>query len=183
MKLSSNPCRFAGLAAFSLVLLSLGADSEVKSYEVGEVKFEAPSAWKSVKPRSAIIQLQFVIPRVKGDPEDAVLTVASSGGGTEANVLRWRSQFKDADGNIANADTKSVKAKNVSVTRVEILGHYFPPRFLAEKDREDFFLLAGVVETKATGYYFKLLGPEKTVASAREAFDRLIASISATETQ
>jgi hypothetical protein len=184
MKFTRKPYRSASLAAFALVLLAVGADSESKSYEVSELKFDAPAAWKSVAPRSRLTQLQLVVEKLKGDPDDAVLTVSAldgGGGGTEANIKRWESQFKDKDGNAAKAETKTVKAKNIEVTRVELLGHYYPPPFLNQPDREDYFLLGAIVQTKATGYYFKLLGPEKTVASARGAFDKLIGSISASE--
>jgi hypothetical protein len=184
MKVTRKPFRSARLAAFALVLLAVGADSESKSYDVSELKFDAPTTWKSVTPRSALSQLQFVVTRVKGDKEDAVMTVSAfpgGGGGTEANIKRWQSQFKDAEGNPAKVDSKTVKGKNVEATRVEVLGHYYPPPFLREMDRPDFFLLGAVIQTKETGYYFKMIGPERTVAGARDAFDKLLASIAAKE--
>ena len=47
------------------------------------------------------------------------------GAGTvDANVKRWQSQFRDADGNPPKIESKTVKGKNVEVTRVETAGHY-----------------------------------------------------------
>ena len=55
-----------------------------------------------------------------------VFAFPGGAGTVEANVQRWRSQFKDADGNPPRIESKVVKGKNVDVTRVETAGHYFP---------------------------------------------------------
>src|SRR5262249_21765974 len=125
----------------ALIVLIAGADAPTKTYEVGELVFQAPAAWKSVKPRSTMSQLQFVAEPVEGDKEQGVMPVSAlraGGGGVEANVKRWQSQFKDADGNPAKIESKTVKGKNVEVPRVEIAGHYFPPPFFGEPDKPNY---------------------------------------------
>jgi hypothetical protein len=184
MKLSMNRFRRASLGAIAILLIGLAADTPPKSHEVGELTFQTPGEWKSVKPRSSMSQLQLVIEQVKGDDAEAVLTLSAlraGGGGVEANVKRWQSQFKDEQGNPAKLESKTVKGKNVEVTRVETAGHYYPPPFFKEPDQPNYRLLGAIVQTGTTGYFFKVIGPEKTVAAARPAFDEMIASIKATE--
>lgn len=184
MNLSMNRFRRAGLGAFAILLIGLGADTPPKSHEVGELTFQTPGDWKSVKPRSNMTQLQLVVERVKADDADAVLTLSalgSGGGGVEANIKRWQTQFKDEEGKPAKLESKTVKGKNVEVTRAETAGHYYPPPFFNEPDKANYRLIGAIVQTGSTGYFFKLIGPEKTVVAARPAFDAMIASIKAAE--
>ena len=125
------------------------------------------------------------VPPVEGDKEPAELVVFAFPGGAgtvEANVQRWRSQFKDADGNPPRIESKTVKGKNVDVTRVETAGHYYPSQFPGrpkEPDRPNYRLLGAIVETPATGYFIKMVGPDRTMQAARDDFDQMIASMSA----
>jgi hypothetical protein len=162
--------------------LAAAADAPTHSVTVGELSFEAPASWKAVTPRSQMIQNQMSVPPAQGDTEPAELTVSAfrgGGGGVEANLKRWQSQFKDADGNPPKLDRKTVKGQNVDVVRAETGGHYYPPPFTRLPDKADYRLVGAIVETPDAGYYLKLIGPEKTVSAARPAFDKLLASIKA----
>jgi hypothetical protein len=73
-----------------------------------------------------------------------------------------------------------VKGKNVDVTRVETSGRYVAPEFPGSSrtlDKPNFRLLGAIVLTDTTGYFLKMVGPEKTMMAARPAFDVLIGSI------
>ena len=48
-------------------------------------------------------------------------------------------------------------------------------------NKPDFHLLGAIVQTPSTGYFLKMIGPEKTMAAAEADFDRLIASITVAE--
>jgi hypothetical protein len=50
-----------------------------------------------------------------------------------------------------------------------------------EPDRPNYRLLGAIVQTRDTGYFIKMTGPERTMQAARDGFDQLIASISVTE--
>jgi hypothetical protein len=152
------------LGAAVVVLMILAADDPPKAYEVGEVTFQAPAAWKSVRPSSTMSQVQLVVEPVSGEEDKAVMTVSAlraGGGGVEANVKRWQSQFKDEDGNVAKVESKTVKGKNVDVTRVETAGHYYPPPFTRQPDKANYRLLGAIVQTAEAGYFFKMIGPDK----------------------
>ncbi len=180
----------AGLGAIAVVLgvgglaLGLGADSPPQTIDAGGLKFQAPAGWKSNPPSSSMRRAELKIGPTGGDKEPAELVVFAFPGGAgtvEANVQRWRSQFKDADGNPPRIESKVVKGKNVDVTRVETAGHYYPSQFPGrpkEPDRPNYRLLGAIVQTPETGYFVKMTGPDKTMQAVRGDFDQLIASMS-----
>lgn len=186
LRTSSVP-RFAGPVSVLVVLgLTIAANAPTQTVTVRDLTFDAPAAWKSVKPRSQMIQTQLTIAPAAGDEEPAELTVsafagAGGGGGIEANIKRWQSQFKDANGGTAKLDQKTVKGKNIDVVRAETAGHYYPPPFTRQPDKADYRLLGAIVETKTAGYFLKLIGPDKTVSAARADFDKMLATIHAGE--
>src|SRR5271165_3007996 len=127
---------------------------------------------------------QLKVEPVPGDEYPALLVVYAFPGGAgsvEANLKRWQGQFKDADGNPPRIESRTVKGKNVEVTRVETSGHYFPSPFPGrpkEPDRPNYRLLGAIAQTPTTGYFLKMIGPDKTMQAVRGEFDQLIASMS-----
>src|SRR4051812_22918715 len=113
----SRPYRRFALAA--LLVLSAGAapaDDPVKTRKLTaeELSFEVPEAWKS-GPTSQFRKVQLEIAPAQGDKEPAVLALFIFGGGAgtvQANVERWRSQFKDADGDKPEVEQVKVKGQN-----------------------------------------------------------------------
>ncbi len=97
--------------------------------------------------RRAILKIE----PMEGDdfPGELVVYAFPGGAGSvEANIERWQKQFKDKDGNPPKIETKTVKGKNVDVTRAETSGHYFPAQFgRPEPDRPDARLLGAIVQT------------------------------------
>jgi hypothetical protein len=126
---------------------------------------------------------QYKIEAVKGDEaptEMAVFALPGAAGGVEANVERWQSQFKDDAGNSPKAKVSKVKGQNTEVTLVEIAGHWYPPAFPGQPRQADVAgarFLGAIVLTGETGFYIRLVGPEKTVESARADYNKLVSSI------
>lgn len=162
-----------------------GADAPTRTIDAGGLTFEVPAAWKSNPPSSGMRRAELRIAPAEGDKEPAELVVFAFPGGAgtvEANVKRWQSQFKDAGGNPPPVESKTVKGKNVEVTRVETAGHYYPSQFpgqAKQSDQPNYRLLGAIAQTGTTGYFLKLVGPDKTVQAARPVFDQLIASMTA----
>jgi len=181
--------RKVGLETLALGLalmgLGLGADGPTQTIDAGGLTFQVPAAWKSNPPSSNMRRAELKVAAVEPDKEPAELVVFAFPGGAgtvEANVKRWQSQFKDADGNPPRIESKTVPGKNVEVTRVETAGHYFPSPFPGrpkEPDRPNYRLLGAIVQTGDTGYFLKMIGPDKTMQAARADFDQMIASMSA----
>jgi hypothetical protein len=178
--MSIHRTRIAAVAMMTAsVLVLAGADDPMQTIKAGDLTFKAPSSWKSERPKSSMRRAQLKVEPVKGDTEPAELVVTSfggGGGGVDANVARWESQFEGG----VKAKVEKKKGTNIDVTRVEIAGHFVAPVSpgAPEKlDKPNFRLLGAIVITPDAGYFFKMVGPDKTMQASREGFDALIASI------
>lgn len=176
-----------GLASLLVFLpFSLGADEpETKTVSTTGIQFQVPKTWKATRPASSMRKSQLEVAPVEGDkqPAEMVLYVFGGGAGTvEQNIERWKNQFKAADGGEVDMETSQVKAQNAEVTRAECAGTFTAPSFtvpFGQKagPQENYRLLGAIVETDEAGYFFKLIGPDKTVKSAEPAFDAMLKSI------
>ena len=179
----STRIRSFRLGAIAATLLAIGADAPPQTIDAGGMTFQAPASWKSNKPSSTMRRAQLKVVPVEGDSEPAELVVtgfARGAGTVEQNVSRWQGMFKDKDGKPPKIETKTIKGKNVEVIRVETGGNFVAPEFPGSPklmNKPDFHLLGAIVQTPSTGYYLKMIGPEKTMAAAEAGFDRLITSI------
>jgi hypothetical protein len=184
MKRSSKVHRITplGFALPAMALLLLGADPPKQTVDAQGVKFQAPAAWKTVPTTSQMRRATLKIDPLEGDdfPGELVVYAFPGGVGTvNANIDRWQKQFKDKDGNPPKIETKTVKGKNVEVTRAETSGHYFPAQFggRPEPDRPDARLLGAIVLTDQAAYVIKLVGPNKTLTKLSPDFDELLTTI------
>jgi hypothetical protein len=180
-----RPSRTAGLALAAIAALGLVAADEPKTQTIdaGGLAFTAPASWKKAEKIDQMRQAQLAIAAVEGDGypgELVVFAFPGAAGGVDANVERWRSQFRGKDGEPPKAEVKTVPGQNVNVSRVEIAGDYEPPRFPgrpAQPARANARLLGAIVITEETGYFIRLIGPDKTVKSITGDFDKLVHSI------
>jgi hypothetical protein len=108
-----------------------------------------------------------------------VFAFPGGAGSVDANLERWRKLFKDKDGNPPEIQSKTVKGKNVDVTRAETAGHYYPAQFGAarEPDRPDARLLGAIVVGDDVSFFIRMVGPDKTMTKLRPDFDALLATI------
>ena len=179
----STQIRNFRLGAIAATLLAIGADAPPQTIDAGGMTFQAPASWKSSKPSMTMRRAQLKVDPAQGDPEAAELVVFAFPGGAgtvEDNVNRWQGQFKDKDGKPPRVERKTIKGKNVEVFRVETGGHFVAPEFPGSPklmNKPDFHLLGAIVQTPSTGYFLKMIGPDKTMAAAEAGFDSLISSI------
>ena len=171
-----------GLVA-ALVGVAVAADDAPQTIKADDLSFKAPADWKAETPKSKMRKAQMKIEPIKGDDEAAELVVfvfPNGAGSVESNIDRWEKQFIDADKSTPKAKVEKKKGINVDVTRVEVSGRFVAPVTPGGAERNDkanYRLLGAIVETKDNGYFFKLTGPDKTVAAASKAFDGLIESM------
>jgi hypothetical protein len=171
-----------GLVA-ALLGVAVAADEPPKTIQADDLSFKVPAEWKKETPKSNMRKVQLKVEPVKGDDEAAefvVFAFANGAGSVESNIDRWEKMFVDADKKTPKAKVEKKKGVNVDVTRAEISGRYIAsvmPGAAAKNDKPNYRLLGAIVETKDTGYFFRLTGPEKTVAEASKAFDSMIESM------
>jgi hypothetical protein len=173
----------AAPATVAALLVLAGADDAAKPIKAGELAIKIPGSWKVEKPTNAMRKAQLKVEPAPGDTDQAELLVfqfPNRAGTVEANVDRWEKMFVDADGKQPKSKSEKKKGANVDATRVEVAGRYVAsvsPGAAEKFDKPDFRLLGAIVETDDFAYFFRMIGPEKTVKAAQPGFDAMIASI------
>jgi hypothetical protein len=153
---------------------------------LGSLRLSVPAGWVEQAPSSSMRKAQFTLPRANGDGEDGELVVfyfgPGQGGSVEANIDRWVGQFGQPDGSSSKDKVKTSKSEvaGMPVTFVEVTGTYQAPIMPGAPERHNspgYRLLAAVVETSDGPWFFKLVGPKKTIAKWSDSFDHFIKSI------
>jgi hypothetical protein len=152
----------------------------------GSLKFNVPTGWVEQNPSSPMRKGQFGLPKADGDTTDAELVVfyfgAGQGGSVEANIDRWIGQISQPDGSSSKEKAKTSKktVAGLPVTLVDVNGTYQPlmmPGGGQQVPNAGYRMMAAVVETTEGPWFFKLVGPEKTVAKWASSFDQFINSL------
>ena len=172
-------------ALIALLVASSGAFAE----SAAGIEWKAPDGWK-LEPARPMRAATYRIPAANGDPEDAELGVfhfgQGQGGSIDANIQRWISQFEQPDGKPSQQVAKVTKEKNgkLETTVIDLPGTYLAsvggPMSPAKERKPKFRLLGAIVEAPEGSVFFKMTGPEKTVAAARPGFQKMLKSIKAT---
>lgn len=168
-----------------LVIVSTALWLPLLSLAQGSLKYDPPKGWVSKPPASAMRVAEFVLPRAMGDPEDASLTIyffGGQGGSVEANLVRWTNQMVQPDGRPSRqvAKTERFSSNGMKVTVLDVSGAYtaeMRPGASERYNKSNFRMKAAVLETSAGPYFFKLIGPQKTVARWDESFATFIKSV------
>ena len=185
----TNLLRYGLVVAIAGVapLLALRADDKKEEkkgavVEIDGLKSAVPADWKQEEVTSKFRSHHFRIPHVPDDKTDAEMMIfffgAGSGGSADANVKRWKSMFIPPEGkqidDVAKVD--SFKVGNVNVTYLDVQGTYkfkerpFDPA-AKEELRPDHRMLGVVFDSPNGPYFFRLVGPAKTVEHNKKAFE------------
>ncbi len=152
----------------------------------GEVVYTVPEGWVSEPPRSQMRRAQFRWPGGEGS-DDAVLAVfffPGTGGSVEANLTRWYGQFKQPDSSSTLYHVnKSYRIINgIPVTLVYVTGIYVRPKNPMVmmggpvEELPDYAMLAAIAETRNGPWFFKAVGPQKTIDRWKNSFDEFVKS-------
>ena len=151
------------------------SSAEPPAKKPAELAWTMPSGW-SAEPTAGMRKATYRIAKAAGDKEDATLAVIAAGGSVESNVARWKTQF-DQPHDIQRTEGK---VGDLQVTTVEIHGTYTGGGVMVGESpdpRPGWALVGAIVPTQDQAYFFKMLGPDKTVAAARHDFQALVDSI------
>ena len=150
--------------------------------DVGAIAFAVPEGWETQTPSSSMRRAQLVANGSAGPAELIVYYFGPQGAGSDKdNIDRWVGQFAKADGSPADSpDIRSLEVSGHSITRVEVAGTYTntmgqpgaTPEGAAGRR-----MLAAIAASAEGPYYFKMVGPDATVAEQRDSFDGLLRSI------
>jgi hypothetical protein len=174
------------LGLVAIAVLSVRADEPKQTIDAKGLTFEAPKAWKSSPPTNQMRRAELKADPIEGDGYPAELIVFAFPGGAgsvEANIERWQKLFTDDQGNPPKIETQKVKGKNVEVVRAETHGDYHPASFGGPQQpvRKGARLLGAIVVAGDTGYFLRMVGPDKTMKKLTPDFDEMLKSIKAGE--
>ncbi len=139
------------------------------------IVWKAPDAWKLLDHPSPMRLATYTIPKAEGDAEDAELSVTRVGGDVASNIQRWSGQFEGSP----QPKTSERSAGDLKITVVELEGTYSGmamPGQGAAGPKQNFAMLAAIVEGGGDAHFFKMTGPKKTIDAARGGFDELVSS-------
>jgi hypothetical protein len=146
------------------------------------LKSTAPSSWKEEAPSNNMRLTQFRLPKKGDDKEDAELVIFKGlGGGSKANVERWKKQFVVAkDKKIDEvAKVTDIKLGERPGVYLDIQGTYlsnpapFNPRSKPQ-EKPNYRMLAIYFDGEKDPYQIKLTGPAKTVEAYKNGFDEWV---------
>jgi hypothetical protein len=144
----------------------------------GGIRWTVPAGWSAGR-TNPMRFATYAVPAAKGSDagECTVFFFGSGqGGGVDENVERWAKQFEGTPP--ARRSKKTVSG--LAVTLAEVEGAYLNPGgglMTSQGRKPGYRLLGAIVEAPQGRVFFKMTGPAATVAAARAAFDRLVASI------
>lgn len=144
---------------------------------IAGVMWDVPTAWKPVRAHSPMRKAQLSLPGESGDAEFVIYHFGrGEGGGTQANIQRWASQFKSDGHGTPTPETKTIEANGLKSTIVDVVGTYAPAPMMggaAAAPKPDYALYGVIVEGGPEGSLFvKVTGPKKTIDHWKKELDR-----------
>lgn len=148
--------------------------------------FEPAPDWVVETPTSQMRRAQYRLPRSAGDAEDGECVVyffgEMGGGGVEANLARWASQFEQPDGrdSMAVLVRSERQVAGMPVHEAQLAGTYVAETMPGSGERVNkpgFALRVAIIESDHGSYYVKLVGPAATVARHDGAFRDFIGRV------
>lgn len=142
-----------------------------------DIAWDVPAKWTTAPNPSPMRKATYKTPKAAGDTDEPEVSVSQAGGDVDSNVARWSAQLGAKD-----AKRTKVKVGSYNVTIVEVGGTFQGggmPGTPAAAPKPHWALLGAIVEGVEPPYFFKMTGPEKSVAAARGDFDKLVGSVHA----
>jgi hypothetical protein len=155
--------------------------------EAAGLRFRVANDWTRVPAPSDMRAAQFRVPRAGSDAEDGELVLfffgTGQGGSAEQNVVRWTGQFIQPDGTPSkDAAVVTIRTVNgLKQTSVDVGGTYKPAPMggAGGAEKSGWRLLGAVVEGQGGPWFWRLTGPNATVAAAKPQFEALLGSLEA----
>lgn len=146
--------------------------SEPTEKLIGGVKFEIPAGWEEKPLASTMIVGEYSLP---GDAGAGRLTLSTAGGGTAANMDRWKGQFQRGANDPEPTESKQTIAGK-EATLIEVHGTY-TDMFGGGGAKSSWQLLGVAIPIDQDHNYFvKLTGPRETLTARREEFLKFVKS-------
>lgn len=157
-----------------------GPTDDAKIAQVAGISFPKPPTWTWQPTSMRFRTLQYQVPgKVSGSgAAELVFSVfaGQDGGPTAMNIDRWKSQFRTADGEPAEAVETSWEGDGLRVTTVSAAGFY--KSMGAAAPRMGQAHRSAIVEADGRRVFVRMVGPQGTVDAAALAFEELLRNAS-----
>jgi hypothetical protein len=132
----------------------------------GAVLLKAPGHWKKLQPKINMIEAEFAVPKLEADETNG-----------RVNIERWHGQFEmekePAEPVVKEVNKVKVHLVDLSGTYLDTMGNPAGPK----SKKENYRMLAAIIETSEGNYYVKCYGPAATMEKNVEAFNKMIESV------
>jgi hypothetical protein len=146
------------------------------------VRWTAPAGWTNEGSRPMRAATYTIAP-ASGDKASAECGVyffgPGQGGTVEANLERWKGQFKGADGKVAPAQVAKRTVHGLVVTTIDAAGEYSGmggPMAASSAPVPGYRLMGAIVAGPGGNVFVKFTGPAKTLAANQQKFEQLLSS-------
>jgi len=168
------------LVFLSVLALRVYAGDAPTVFKVSEFTFTQPASWEWVQSSSPMRKAQLKVPDPKGKGAGEVVFFhfgPGDGGGTQANVDRWLSQFKEGRDKI-NAKTEDKALGGHKVTYVNAAGTYISgmPGGGTTSSMSDYALAGAIIESDKGSVFIKMTGPKELMKSSQSDFRGMVES-------
>jgi hypothetical protein len=109
---------------------------------------------------------------VSGENQAHLVVFQGIGGGRDANIARWESQFRSAEQEQVKAVVSDIEVDGVPVTLVEIEGEHM--KMGAQWFTPNQLFLAAIVQAPDGDLQIRLAGQKETVEAQRDAFMAMV---------
>lgn len=147
------------------------ASTAVPTANGSDLTWAAPADWKA-KPPGAMRKGSFAVSGAGGDADLSITAFPGDVGGELANVNRWRGQIELpplSEGDLAGATTR-LDQNGLSFVLVD---------FVSPSTNKPARIVGAIVPVNGATWFFKLMGPDATVAAAKPAFLTFLAGVRA----
>ena len=141
--------------------------------------WNVPRNWNTAEARPMRLAT-YGVPALAGDGEGAECAVfyfgPTQGGGVQENLDRWVGQFV----NPHDPQRSQQTINGFPVYRISVKGEYLTqtgPMMQTTGTKKGYALLGAIVEGPAGRVFFKLTGPEKTIAGSKKEFENMLGSL------
>jgi hypothetical protein len=143
---------------------------------VGEFSFSPAAPWQVAPTPRPMSAGGFVLPQKEGQPLDAAFYhFPGQGGDVEANVTRWKGQFKPSPE--PTLKREEIKFGDRSVTLLQIHGTFVGASFRPEAEpREGWTMLAAICQSEKGHVFVRMTGPKAAIEAGTAEFKKLLAS-------
>lgn len=168
---------------YAILLASLSCcTSTVRAESAAGVRWVAPAGWTNEGSRPMRAATYTIAPAA-GDNAPAECGVyffgAGQGGTIEANLERWKGQFKGPDGKVAPAQIAKRTVHGLTITTIDTAGEYSGlggPMAASSRAVPGYRLLGAIVAASGGNLFVKFTGPAKTIAENQRKLEQMLAS-------